>query len=44
MFDSKFPCGYHTNRKLAILWDFTEEYFPEIYQESTKQRKLWNFI
>ena len=44
MFYSIFPWGYHTNQKFAILRDFTEECIPEIRQENTKSRKLWNFI
>ena len=44
MFYSIFPWGYHTNPKFAILRDFAEECIPEIRQESTKSRKLWNFI
>ena len=44
MFYSIFPWGYHTNQKFAILQDFAEECIPEIRQESTKSRKLWNFI
>ena len=44
MFYSIFPWGYHTNPKFAILGDFTEECIPDVRQESTKSRKLWNFI
>ena len=44
MFDSIFPWGYHTNPKFSILRHFAEEWITEIRQESTKSRKLWNFI
>ena len=42
MFNSKCPCGYHTNPKLAILQDFAEECILEIRKESTQSRKSWN--
>ena len=33
MFDSKFPCGYHTNRKLAIFGTLQKS----IFQKSIKK-------